>query len=214
MDLESGGAEMELTTGEAIDRARALAGDGRRVLLGITGEPGAGKSTLGAALGDALGGDAVVVPMDGFHLAQSRLIELGRVDRKGAPDTFDGWGFVALVRRLADAAEPISYAPVYRRELHNGVAGAIPVERSTPLVIIEGNYLLLAEEPWSQLRGLMDEIWYVEVDEDLRMQRLAARHERFGKSHDAAVAWAAGPDERNAALIRATRDRADAIVRV
>lgn len=205
---------MELTTGQAIDRARELAGRGRRVLLGIAGEPGAGKSTLGASLGAALGADAVVVPMDGFHLAQSRLVELGRVDRKGAPDTFDAWGFVALVRRLAAASEPITYAPAYRRELHNGVTGAIPVDRSKPLVIIEGNYLLLTDEPWSQLKDLMDEIWYVDVDEDLRMRRLAARHERFGKSHDAAIAWAAGPDERNAVLIRATCDRADAIVRV
>lgn len=205
---------MELTTSGAIDRARVLARRGGRVLLGITGEPGAGKSTLGATLSSALGTEAAVVPMDGFHLAQSRLEELGRVDRKGAPDTFDAWGFVSLVRRLADAAEPVTYAPAYRRELHNGVTGAIPVERSTPLVIIEGNYLLLEEEPWCLVHGLMDEIWYVDVDEDLRMRRLAARHERFGKSHDAAIAWAAGPDESNAVLIRATCDRADAIVRV
>lgn len=205
---------MELTTSGAIDRARVLARRGGRVLLGITGEPGAGKSTLGATLSSALGTEAAVVPMDGFHLAQSRLEELGRVDRKGAPDTFDAWGFVSLVRRLADATEQITYAPAYRRELHNGVTGAIPVECSTSLVIIEGNYLLLEEEPWCRVHGLMDEIWYVDVDEDLRMRRLAARHERFGKSHDAAIAWAAGPDERNAVLIRATCDRADAIVRV
>ncbi len=197
---------MELTTSGAIDRARVLARRGGRVLLGITGEPGAGKSTLGATLSSALGTEAAVVPMDGFHLAQSRLEELGRVDRKGAPDTFDAWGFVSMVRRLADATEPITYAPAYRRELHNGVTGAIPVECSTSLVIIEGNYLLLEEEPWCRVHGLMDE--------DLRMRRLAARHERFGKSHDAAIAWAAGPDERNAVLIRATCDRADAIVRV
>lgn len=205
---------MELTTDEAIDRARSLAAGGRRALLGITGEPGAGKSTLGVTLAAALSDDAVVVPMDGFHLAQSRLTELGRVDRKGAPDTFDAWGFIALVRRLAADSEPIVYAPEYRRELHNGVAGAIPVRRSTPLVVVEGNYLLLDEEPWCRLRELMTETWYVDVDEGLRMRRLVARHERFGKSHEAAVAWAAGPDERNAVLIRATRDGADAVVRV
>ncbi|MCI1749305.1 MAG: nucleoside/nucleotide kinase family protein [Acidipropionibacterium sp.] len=205
---------MELTTGDAVDRARALAHRGGRILLGITGEPGAGKSTLGAEIGRALGDAAAVVPMDGFHLAQSRLIELDRVSRKGAPDTFDAWGFVALVRRLAAAEEPVTYAPEYRRELHNGVAGAIPVFQSTPLVIIEGNYLLLEEEPWCRIHGMMDEIWYVDVDEDLRMSRLVARHEQFGKPHDAAVAWAAGPDERNAAVIRSTRARADAVVTI
>ncbi len=204
---------MELTTSQAVDRARCLAHRGSRTLLGITGEPGAGKSTLGAEIGRALGAEAVVVPMDGFHLAQSRLVELDRVARKGAPDTFDAWGFVSLVQRLTAAEEPITYAPQYHRELHNGVAGAIPVPRSTPLVIVEGNYLLLADEPWDRVHGLMDEIWYVDVDEDLRMRRLVARHEQFGKPHDAAVAWAAGPDERNAVLIRSTRDRADAVVR-
>lgn len=205
---------MELTADDAIARARSLAHRSGHTLLGITGEPGAGKSTLGAEIGRALGTEAVVVPMDGFHLAQSRLIELDRVSHKGAPDTFDAWGFLALVRRLAAAEEPITYAPEYRRELHNAVAGAIPISRSTPLVVIEGNYLLLDEEPWSQVDGLMDEIWYVDVDEELRMNRLIARHEHFGKPHDAAVAWAAGPDERNAALIRSTRSRADAVVTI
>lgn len=203
-----------LRTEEAIARGRTLAGSGRRCLIGITGEPGAGKSTLSARIARALGDRAAVVPMDGFHLAQSRLEELGRADRKGAPDTFDAWGFVALLRRLAQAAEPVTYAPQYRRELHNGVAGAIAVDQDVPLVIVEGNYLLVDDEPWNLIPGLMTETWYIDVDEDVRMGRLVARHEKFGKPHDAAVAWAGGPDERNAALIRATRSRADAVVRV
>ncbi|MEE8868269.1 MAG: nucleoside/nucleotide kinase family protein [Acidipropionibacterium acidipropionici] len=205
---------MELTTEEAIARARSLADSGRRCLVGITGEPGAGKSTLSARIRAVLGDRAAVVPMDGFHLAQSRLEELRRADRKGAPDTFDAWGFVALVRRLAAAEEPVTYAPEYRRDLHNGVAGAIAVDRDVPLVIVEGNYLLVDSEPWDLIPGLMTETWYIDVDEDVRMRRLVARHEHLGKPHDAAVAWAGGPDERNAALIRSTRSRADAVVRV
>lgn len=205
---------MELTTDEAIARTASLAAGRERRLLGITGEPGAGKSTLSAQIEDALGERAVVVPMDGFHLAQSRLEELDAVNRKGAPDTFDAWGFVALVRRLAAAEEPVTYAPRYRRDLHNGIAGAIPVLREAPLVVIEGNYLLVDDPPWNQVPALMSEIWYIDVDEDLRMRRLVARHEQFGKPHDAAVAWAGGPDERNAVLIRATRSRADVVVRV
>lgn len=205
---------VELTTDQAIARAESLAASGTRHLVGIAGEPGAGKSTLSARIRGALGGRAAVVPMDGFHLAQTRLEELGRADRKGAPDTFDAWGFAAMVRRLAEAAEPVTYAPEYRRDLHNGVAGAIAVPREVPLVIIEGNYLLVDEEPWGLLPGLMTETWFIDVDEDVRMRRLVARHEQFGKPHDAAVAWAGGPDERNATLIRATRSRADAVVRV
>lgn len=205
---------MQLTVEEAIDRAGRLASQGRRGLLGITGEPGAGKSTLSARIRRALGDRAAVVPMDGFHLAQSQLEELGRASRKGAVDTFDAWGFVALVRRLAAAQEPVTYAPEYRRDLHNGVAGAIPVPSDVPLVILEGNYLLVDAEPWNLIPGLMTETWFIDVDEDLRMRRLVARHEAFGKPHDAAVAWAGGPDERNAALIRSTRSRADATVQM
>ncbi len=203
-----------LTVHQALTRAGLLARGGRRHLLGLTGEPGAGKSTLSARIARQLPGDSVVVPMDGFHLAQSELEALGRASRKGAPDTFDAWGFLALVRRLARNDEPVVYAPQYRRELHNGVAGAIPVPRQTPLVIVEGNYLLLDEQPWRSLRELFDEIWFVEVDEATRLERLIARHVHFGKSRQDAVAWSHGPDQANAELIRDTRPIADAVVQL
>ena len=152
------------------------AGIVRRRLLGITGAPGSGKSTLAAALADALGsGRAVVVPMDGFHLAQAELERLGRAGRKGAPDTFDQSGFVALLARLRQAAEPVTYAPQFRREIEEPVAGALPVPREVPLVIVEGNYLLVDDGPWAAVRDLLDECWYVEVDEAARMDRLVAR---------------------------------------
>lgn len=114
-----------------VERARALAaGAVPRRLLGITGAPGSGKSTLAAALADALGPELViVVPMDGFHLAQAELERLGRAGRKGAPDTFDASGFVALLARLREATEPVTYAPQFRREIEEPIAGAIPVPR-------------------------------------------------------------------------------------
>lgn len=200
---------------EAVARARALARAGGRVLLGVTGAPGAGKSTLAAEVVRAVGPAAVDVPMDGFHLAQAELVRLGRADRKGAPDTFDAAGFAALLRRIREQRPggPVVYAPAFERTLEEPVAGAIPVPPDAPLVVVEGNYLLLDDGPWAPVRPLLDECWYVEVDEDLRLDRLTARHAAHGKAPDAARAWARGPDQRNAEVIARTRHRADVVVR-
>jgi len=194
------------------ERALALAGSGRRTILGIAGAPGSGKSTLAAAVAAVLGPRAVVVPMDGFHLAQSELERIGRADRKGAPDTFDADGFVALLRRLRDGVGTV-YAPEYRRDLRNPVAGAIAVPASVPLVVVEGNYLLLDEHGFAPVAGLLDESWFVAPDDEVRLQRLVARHVAFGKSAQDAHAWSHGPDERNAVLVAATAVRADLVVR-
>ena len=188
---------------------RLLAGGGR-CLLGLVGAPGAGKSTLAAALQQRLGALAQVVPMDGFHLAHAELQRLGLAGRKGAPETFDSAGYVALLRRLRDQgpAERI-YAPEFRREIEEPVAGAIGVAPQTRLVITEGNYLLLERGHWAEVAGLLDEVWYVEPDEPLRLQRLLQRHMAFGRSEAAARDWIASTDEPNARLIEASRQRAD-----
>ncbi|WP_069169437.1 nucleoside/nucleotide kinase family protein [Streptomyces griseus] len=195
-------------------RARSLAATGRRI-LGIAGPPGSGKSTLAARLVDALRGRAVLVPMDGFHLAQCELARLGRADRKGAPDTFDAAGYLALLRRLRhpEPTGPV-YAPTFDRALEEPIAGAVPVHPDTPLVVTEGNYLLLDEEPWASVRRLLDEAWFVDVDPELRVRRLVDRHVRFGRSRPQAERWAAGSDERNARLVERYRDRADLVVRL
>lgn len=205
-------ATYEGELGGLVERARRLAGGGRRV-LGLAGAPGCGKSTLARRLVDALAPDAALVPMDGFHLADVELGRLGRRDRKGAVDTFDTAGFVALLRRLRDPAEDVVYAPVFRREIEEPVAGAIPVPRAVPLVVTEGNYLLVEHSGWGAVRGLLDAVWYVEVDERTRLERLVARHVAYGKDPAAARAWAHGSDQRNAEIVAATRDRADLVVR-
>ena len=166
----------------AVEHARRLAGAGGRRILGIAGAPGAGKSTLAEQLAAALGERAAVVPMDGFHLADAELERLGRADRKGAQDTFDAAGFVALLRRLRAADEPVVYAPAFRRAIEEPIAGAIPVAASVPLVICEGNYLLLDEGAWRGVRPLLDACWYVETDEAVRLDRLVRRHVAFGKA--------------------------------
>lgn len=191
----------------------ALLADGRRKLLGLVGAPGAGKSTLAQVIADALGARAQVVPMDGFHLAQAELERLGRAARKGAPDTFDSAGYVALLRRLRDQrGDEIVYAPAFRREIEEPIAGAIAVLPQTQLVITEGNYLLLDQGPWAGVAALLDASWYVEVDDALRRARLVRRHEQFGRGPQDARDWEAATDEPNARRIAATRGRAQHVL--
>jgi pantothenate kinase len=211
-------AEALARLAERVAEAQAA---GRRFILGLVGAPGAGKSTLAQALVEGLnaaGDRARLVPMDGFHLAQAELERLGRAQRKGAPDTFDAHGYVALLRRLRSAVmdevegEPV-YAPEFRRELEEPVAGALAVPPTVSCVVTEGNYLLMNAPGWRGVRPLLDEVWYVEADEALRVQRLVARHQQFGRSADAARAWVMRSDEANARLIEATRPCADRVWR-
>jgi pantothenate kinase len=197
-----------------LQQVDALLARGGRRLLGLVGPPGCGKSTVAEALLTALGSRAVVVPMDGFHLANVELARLGRTGRKGAEDTFDSAGYAALLRRLrGQPADEVIYAPEFRRAIEEPIANAIAVDPATPLVITEGNYLLLRTGAWSTVQDLLDEVWYVDVDPDLRRERLIARHQQFGRDRAAAEAWVAGTDEPNARLIEATRLRADRLFR-
>jgi pantothenate kinase len=202
---------------ELVERAAALAaGPGRRV-LGIAGSPGSGKSTLAAALLAALPGELVGhVPMDGFHLADVALRRIGRLAAKGAPDTFDAGGYLALLRRLraapADPTEDVVYAPAFERDLEQPLAGAIPVPPAVRLVLTEGNYLLLEHGRWPQVRAELDEVWFCTPDPEVRMRRLVARHVEFGKQPAAARAWVQAVDVPNAEAVERTRHRADLLV--
>ncbi len=195
-----------------VSRADALCARGGRCLLGITGAPGAGKSTLAAELAAAVGDRAVLVPMDGFHLAQRLLDDRGQAATKGAIDTFDVGGFVHLLWRLRAADEPEVLAPAFRRDLEEPIAGAIAVPSEAPLVVVEGNYLLADHGAWRQVRSLLDAVWYVEPDDEVRRERLIARHMGFGRDRAEAEGRSLGSDEVNAALVASTRARADLLV--
>jgi pantothenate kinase len=200
---------------QLVDRVRARMAGGERVLLGIAGAPGAGKSTLAEALVRAIdpsGATAAWIPMDGFHLADVELDRLGLRERKGAIETFDGWGYLALLRRLRAELDHAVYGPGFERTLEQPIAGAMPVPPSARLVVTEGNYLLDAAAPWTGVRAALDEVWFVEVDDALRRERLVARHVRFGKSPEEARAWVAEVDERNAERVALGRERADLVV--
>jgi pantothenate kinase len=193
----------------ALARANALLAGGGRRILGLVGPPGGGKSTLAAALQAAFADLAQIVPMDGFHLANSELRRLGRTERKGAPDTFDAAGYVALMRRLrGQPADETVYAPEFRREIEEAIAGAIAVAPNTRLVITEGNYLLLDQAPWRELRSVLDDTWYIGGDDTVRRERLIRRHEEFGRTREAAVEWVDRSDEANARLVAASRGNA------
>lgn len=208
--------DLDPPLGLLVDRVRAIRPPSvERVLIGVVGAPGAGKSTVAAGLVAGLlaaGARAAQVPMDGFHLADVQLDRLGLREVKGAPETFDGIGYAELLRRVrTDRAHP-AYAPDFERTLEQPIAGAIAVEPDVDIVVTEGNYLLLEEEPWPRVRAECTEVWYVAVDDAVRLERLVARHVRFGKSPEEARAWVERSDEANARRVVPSAARADLVV--
>jgi pantothenate kinase len=197
---------------EVADVIRSRMSADYRIVVGIAGSPGAGKSTIAAAVADVLAPDAIVLPMDGFHYPQARLVALGRRERMGAPDTFDVDGFrktlVAIRRGFQNSGNPVD-APGFDRGIEEPVPSAIRVSPEFCIVIVEGNYLLLDSGGWERVAPMLDLTFFVELDPETRIERLVARHEKYGKPATEATEWALGPDEANAVVIEATGPRAD-----
>jgi pantothenate kinase len=212
-------AALETTVDALAARLRLMltgpAAPERRFLLGICGAPGSGKSTLAADLAERLGAEtAVIVPMDGFHLATTLLRGTPLAERRGAIDTFDPGSYLSLLRRLRARDEDVVYAPVFRRGLEEPIAASVAVAREIPVVITEGNYLLADAPIWRELRDELDAVWFVDTPDPVRLPRLIARHVRFGRDETDAAAFARGSDQANADLVQRTRERADLILRL
>ena len=197
---------------EVVSRAKSLM-DGERKIVGLIGKPGAGKSTLSAQLIQQLGDQAAILNMDGYHLSNETLIELGKRDTKGAPDTFDPVSLIALLKRVKNETEAEHPFPIFHREIEASVQDEGVVRKSARVIVIEGNYLFSREHGWDGLFELLDYTWFIEVDDQIRIPRLIARHIEFGKTPEEAEAWVRRSDDSNAKFIDSTAGRASNIIK-
>jgi len=186
-----------------------------RVIIGITGKPGAGKSTVASKLKEMLPREkTVILSQDGYHLSNTQLESLGKSNVKGAPDTFDSKGFTEILFRTRNDLKSNIYFPIFHRGIEESISAEGLITEKTKIVLIEGNYLLLETHGWAEVSTHLNEIWYLQVDDDLRLQRLVARHVEFGKDPHFALIWASGSDEANARLIEESCKRAHAFLLV
>jgi pantothenate kinase len=198
---------------QALARAKELASGEKRVLIGVIGKPGAGKSTLTSYLINNLEpGLTALVPMDGYHLSNKQLQRLNLSDSKGAFNTFDSDGFVSLLRRINLDTDKDIYYPIFHREIEESIVAEGVVLKDTKLVLTEGNYLLLDKYGWQDVSSFLTESWYIEINDNLRWERLMARSIRYGRSPESAHAWTHGSDEVNAKVVESTKNRADVIL--
>ena len=187
-----------------------LDGQNPRTLIGIVGKPGAGKSTVVAEIAERFDSNTVsIIPMDGFHLSNEELTSLGRRERKGAPDTFDVESFTSLIHRVKINHNVDHRFPIFHREVEASIENEGIVPKESRVVVIEGNYLFSSDHNWEGIFPMLDHTWFIEIDDEVRIERLIARHIRYGKTPEEAEAWSRGSDETNARFIGVTANRAE-----
>ena len=192
---------------------------GQRYMLGVTGCPGAGKSTVSEWLVNGVNEKlpdrpAMVVPMDGFHFSNEQLKEMKLLEFKGIPDSFDAARFVDLLRRLRAITDKNVYCPLFDRSIEASIEDAIVIEPKNKLCVVEGNYLLVKEKPWDGCRSYFDQVWFIDVTFDTVMPRLLARHVHGGRTQEGARAKIESTDLPNANLIEQTKPYADRLIRL
>lgn len=183
----------------------SAAADKTRYLVAVAGPPASGKSTLAEQLMVAINRQAgreisTVVPMDGFHLDNDTLTEMGMLARKGAPQTFDSAGYVQLVQHLAQTTQD-TLIPSFDRHLDAVVPDAQCVRADHQILVLEGNYLLLKEAPWSDLHALYDEVLFINPGLEVLEQRLIQRWLDHGLDEQAAQLRARSNDLPNAEYV-------------
>jgi pantothenate kinase len=190
-----------------------------RYLLGLVGAPAAGKSTFSAQLVDAvnkqLGHEvAVVVPMDGYHYSNEELDRRDLRPLKGIPATFDAQSFIDLIKKLKIESKQSVFCPLFDRSIEASIEDGIEIKPEHQIIVSEGNYLLLDETPWSELRNLFDEIWFIDSTIETLMPRLLARHKAGGRNEEETLAKIESTDLPNAKLIDSTKPRAHRVIRI
>lgn len=195
------------------ERARKAIAGNRRVAIGIAGGPGTGKSTLAVELVETLNretpGGAAYVPMDGFHMKHAKLEALGIVRDKGMPHTFEGAAFADFLAGLKAATSTVS-GPGYSRKIEDVVENAFTVPGEVKLLVVEGNYLLLADPPWSAVKPLLDLAVFIDVPREAVRARLLRRHAEEGLFSDARNReHVERVDLANYDLVQRSRPRAD-----
>lgn len=192
-----------------------LASQSPRTLIGIVGKPGAGKSTVVEEIQKRFDSkDVSIIPMDGFHLSNEELITLGRRERKGAPDTFDVEGFTSLLKSVKLNHQNDHKFPIFHREIEASVEDEGIVPKESKVIVIEGNYLFSIDHNWDAVFPSLNHTWFIEIDDEVRIKRLIARHIRYGKTPGEAEAWSRGGDEANARFIEQTATRAQNLIRL
>ncbi len=174
-----------------------------RFIVAISGPPGAGKSTLAEALNGCLdenGQNTAIVAQDGFHFDNCILEKEGWLDRKGAPHTFDVNGFHHTLQRIRNDNENV-HVPVFDRSIELARAGAQEIKLSDRIIVVEGNYLLLNQQPWSRLKPQFDFTILLKVDMSELKNRSIARWLHYGYTREQASNWAESNDMPNAKFV-------------